>query len=470
MRLSSASCAPTAPILESGSTIPTRAPITNFAKTTARGARDFVYRFFALHPVIAIAVPILALALGCLLFAFCRRTLIALIVILIGVALFLCAGSIGHAQSMTTPVGQPGVLFTRDFLRQEQSLVRRHISEAELSCDTAARLLDSHLVRDGGEELVRGLFRLDSADLLLQGQPDRIAQLKSAALSYARAEEQRKLTQENRALRQQLQNAQERVAMLRLRCTTTNEQDTMLLQVFLAKRASFRIRARAGDTDPTAVLEECRRLASVNKTEADLARLRQQVDVELAQLRRARESNNSTVLSPPATIIVTNVVRTVIEKLVPTPAPPPVTNKVLQYVTNTVIVMTNSSQAPSVGTTGTKAAMTRNETNTAAESDGVVVAEQGGATSEPKMAGSMTALLIGLGILIAIAVTVWMVAAGDRTWVVRMATNGEGASYEVQGSDRLVLGGLPHAEHHAMVNGHPAHPPDLEGGRHPSRG
>ena len=231
MQLSSASCVQNALILKSGSTLQTRSSIANFAKVAGRGARDFFYKLIALHPATAIAAVILAVLLGCFLFAACRRVLIALIVILIAPVVFLCAGSSGSAQTIITPAAQLGVLFTRDFLRQEQSLVARHIRAASENNDAAERLLDGRLVRDASEELVCGLFRLDSADLLLQGQPDQIALLKSAALSYARAEEQRKLTDTYTSLYQQLQAAQERTTMLRRRCAATNEQDSILLQV-----------------------------------------------------------------------------------------------------------------------------------------------------------------------------------------------------------------------------------------------
>jgi hypothetical protein len=341
MRLSSASCPQNAPVLESGSTLPTRSPITNLTKGSVQGARRLLYEFYVLHPVLALAAAtILALVMaGSLFVALCRRTVIALIVALIALALFLCAGAIGHAQTVTTLPGQRGVLFTRDFLRQELSVARRHLSEGERAADTAGRLLDSRLIGDAAEELVRAFCALDAADVIIQGHQDRIAQLKSAPFSYVKSEEQGKLNTAYIALHEQLQNAQERAAMLRQSCTSTNKNETAALQVFMAKRESFRERVRAGNVDPTGVLEECRRLAAVNKTEADLARLKQQVDADMAQLRRAKEDTDRRPQSTPAPVIliVTNEIRTVVEK------PLLLTNEIIKFVTNTErVFLTNS--------------------------------------------------------------------------------------------------------------------------------
>jgi hypothetical protein len=349
MRLSSASCPQNAPVLESGSTLPTRSPITNLTKGSVQGARRLLYEFYVLHPVLALAAAtILALGMaGSLFVALCRRTVIALIVALIALALFLCAGAIGHAQTVTTLPGQRGVLFTRDFLRQELSVARRHLSEGERAADTAGRLLDSRLMGDAAAELVRAFCLLDASDVMSQGYQDRIAQLKSAPFSYVKSEEQGKLSAAYIALREQLQNAQARAAMLRQDCTSTNKNETAALQVFMAKRESFRERARAGNTDPTAVLEECRRLAAVNKTEADLARLKQQVDADMAQLRWAKEDADRRPQSTPTpvTLVLTNEIRTVVEKTLR------LTNEIVRFVTNTErvrVFITNSIMATTV--------------------------------------------------------------------------------------------------------------------------
>jgi hypothetical protein len=334
-------CRPDSPPLAIGERIPTETRVENVARTLA--GRPEMYWILA------------AVALLCLLLALCRRVRGALLLVLLAVVLFLCARSLGHAQTPNPPAGQPGILFSRDWLRREQALIQRHINEAEQNSATATRLLDGRQVRDAGEEIVRTICRLDSADLLLQGEPDRIVQLKSSPFAYAKGEEQRRLTAGYDALRQQLQNAQERAATLQRRCIT-NVQDTSTLQVFLAKRESFRARARAGDNDPATVLEECRRLAAVNKTEVDLASLRRQVDMEVAQLRRARETTSAPIPTAPVTIVVTNEIRTVIEKPVPAPAPPPVTNihfitnveRILVPITNLVQVTNAPSQAAAV--------------------------------------------------------------------------------------------------------------------------
>jgi hypothetical protein len=212
----------------------------------------------------------------------------------------------------------------------------------------------------------------------MEGHLDRVGQLKSSPVAYAKRAEQEKLSASHAALRQQLHGVEERTATLRQRCTAAGARATSVLNAFMVKRENYRARMRLGMSEPNLALDECRRLAvfpvalvangvvnvenvshcrmnadgsvilpdgqtvypdaltkaeanaKETKAAAELARLRrdqEQLQDELSQLRSAQTSGSRP-------IFVTNEVQTVIEKPVPAPAPPPVTNKVIQIVTN----------------------------------------------------------------------------------------------------------------------------------------
>lgn len=224
-----------------------------------------------------------------------------------------------------------GVSYSRDYFSTQQTLVREQITEAMRYNESAGRLLDSNLIPEASSSLIRSIHLLDSADVSLESHLDRVAQLKSSPLAYIKADEQRKLKNSYDVLLQQLETALEKAMALRQRCVSTNDQDTAVLVIFLTKREDFRNRARTGSTDPVAVLEECRRLAAVRKTESEFALLKRKVDIEFLQLRQKREQTNVAPAMPiPQIVVVTNIV----EKRIPIPTRTVITNKVIEYVTN----------------------------------------------------------------------------------------------------------------------------------------
>lgn len=256
-----------------------------------------------------------------------------------------------------------GVTYSREFLRDEQRFCQQTLSEVERELASSSRLLDANL-NGSPESLVRALFLCDLVGIRLEGEPDRIQQLKSS-LGYTRTEEQKRLNASYAELRQQLQIVQLDAAKLSERCKAGSSARTVL-QVFLEKQADYRNLIRAGLADAKTVLAECSRQLIQNgnapqpetKPEADrataieLARMQQeQVELQgqLAQLKR--EQNEAAQRLPaPQIVVITNEVRT--EKLVPvpTPAPPPE----IRYVTNTILATeTNRTEEPAAGKTAT---------------------------------------------------------------------------------------------------------------------
>jgi hypothetical protein len=272
--------------------------------------------------------------------------------------------------------GTPGVTYTRERLRAEQDQARRSSQEAQRSNDAATRLLEAGLVREAADALVRSTFLGDLAEVSLDGYLDRVGQLKGS-LAYSKTEEQKRLAASHTTLRQQVRTVQERAAGLRDRCKSASTASSAVLQAFLVKRENFRTRMRLGLSEPNVALDECRRLAAFplalvangvingenvsrcrlnpdgsvalpdgqtiypdgfptgetsaarEKTAAELAQMRQEQErlhEELSRLRSAKETT--------PTIVVTNELRTIVERPVPTPAPPPVTNTVVRVVTN----------------------------------------------------------------------------------------------------------------------------------------
>ncbi|MDX1952174.1 MAG: hypothetical protein SFY81_08305 [Verrucomicrobiota bacterium] len=260
---------------------------------------------------------------------------------------------------------QNGVFYTREFLKSEQGRSQESLSEIERNLESASRLLDAGLP-GAPEQLVRASFLTDLVGIRLEGEADRISQLKSS-LGYIRGEEQRKLNAVYAILRKQLQTAELRVASLNkqfnTRATTSN-----IVQVFQSKQGEYRNLIRAGLTDVKTVLDDCtRQLAQVKavpqmepsspdvgKTAAEVARLTREqgeLQTQLTALRSAQEAERrKPAVQPPVTLIVTNEVVRTIEKPMPAPAPivitniveksvpittrTVVTNKVIEYVTN----------------------------------------------------------------------------------------------------------------------------------------
>lgn len=152
-----------------------------------------------------------------------------------------------------------GVKYSRNYLRQEQGLVLRCITDADRDCDAASRFLDAGLGPEAGDELVQTLFNLDTADLKMEGELDRIAQLESRPFTYSKTDEQVKMSAECANLRDQIQNDSARAATLSQHCI--QGQTSSALKVYIAKRESYRNRIRNGLSESNIALDECRQLA-----------------------------------------------------------------------------------------------------------------------------------------------------------------------------------------------------------------
>jgi hypothetical protein len=176
MRLSSASCPENAPLLASGSPLPTRAPVSNFTRSTIQGARDCLYEFYALHPAMAIALPILAAGLLlCLLRASFRRKACLI--------LPLCLLPVG-AKSTAADLG-----FTRQALIGEEQQYEERLQKARAEIAAAKDRNAAGLAGLAEAPVVTGLIILDHLQVEMAGHQDRISALRRASLAYNREKE-----------------------------------------------------------------------------------------------------------------------------------------------------------------------------------------------------------------------------------------------------------------------------------------
>ena len=396
-------------------------------------------------------------------------------------------------SALNAAPGQPGVFYTRDFLKDEQRVCSQSLSEVERNLAAASRLLDANL-SSAPEHLVRALFLNDLVGIRLEGQPDRIAQLKSS-FGYTRSEEQRRLSAVYADLRQQLQTAQLDAAKLAERCAAGTNVTT-ILQVFQARQTDYRNLIRAGVTDAKTILEDCNRqliqFAQARKEEPkpqedertrdELARLQQeqtQLQSQLATLRLAQDEAAAQRPLSPQVLVVTNEVR--IETLVPTPAPPPK----IEYVTN-VLVITNQTEVPSQNeavsqtlTATTNVAAVGSTNGAPASVLPPVDLTTSGVTSAPvgadpkakviplpvitKARGPVFALnkttlyVVGL-ILVAGFVWVALIMSGRRAHVLQLAQDGKPLEpFEIGSADDVVvLESVPRVEHRSQVDGQPS--------------
>ena len=393
-----------------------------------------------------------------------------------------------------------GVSYSRDFLRDEQRCCQQTLSEVERELTSASRLLDGNLT-GAPENLVRALFLGDLVGIRLEGQPDRIQQLKSS-LAYTRAEEQKRLNASYADLRQQLQIVQLDAAKLSERCKSASSARTVL-HVFLEKQTDYRNLIRAGLADVKTVLAECNRQLgqSGNATQpetkpetdgataAELARMQQEqaeLQDQLAQLKRDQNEAAQRAATPQI-VVITNEVR--IEKLVPAPASPPE----IRYVTNTILAAgTNRDEDPTSGKTNlavpgqttnlrldnadtteeaggsqqTKGAQERPQFNGAGaiRGAGEPTVKTGAGSPEPvsnprppwtlfKLNG--VALYIAGGIVLIGIVWIGSLALSGRTRVLQLARNGTplGPFTMANTDDVLVLEVDPRVDHRSQADG-----------------
>ncbi len=260
---------------------------------------------------------------------------------------------------LTAAPEQTGVYYSRQFLIDEQSFCSRSLSEVDRNLDDATRLLDANLPGTP-DDLVRALFLGDLVEIRLEGEPDRIARLKWS-FGYVRAQERQEFNAVYAELSQRLQTEEIRAATLCQHCNAATKALTVLRE-YQANQDHFRSLARAGLSDPQAVLDECSRkltqeaqatnaqpkVEDGGKTAAELARVQRQqaeLQAQMADFRRSQQLKPlAPAPSPPRTIFVTNEIVRTIEKPVPTPVFLTKTNTERVFVTNTVVAA--ASQRP----------------------------------------------------------------------------------------------------------------------------
>lgn len=164
-------------------------------------------------------------------------------------------------STATATAASTGIAYSRDHLLGEQNLASRWLTDAGRDSDSAERFLGGGLIREAVEQLALASFQLDRADVCLEGHADRIGSLRSAAFTYVRSDEQRKLSASYSSVLQQVRDAQERITMLHKICGATNTQ-AAALNIYLVKRQDYRSRIRQGLAEGSVVLNELRQLSA----------------------------------------------------------------------------------------------------------------------------------------------------------------------------------------------------------------
>jgi hypothetical protein len=273
----------------------------------------------------------------------------------IAILLVACFGAVSAVAAE-----QSGISYSRDFLKAEQKYAQDLLSDIQRTLENASRLRDAG-VPGAADQLVRALFLSDLVSIRLEGQADRISQLKSS-FGYVRTDEQRKYTSAYTGLRRELQTG-ELSALAMCKQFNAGTNGPTILQIFQTKQGDYRNLIRAGLTDVKTVLDDCsRQLAQVKagppmepkspdagKTAVEVARLTREqgeLQTQLTALRHAQEmERRKPAVQPPVTLIVTNEIVRTIEKSIPAPAPIVITNTERIFITNFVAVTNNPATA-----------------------------------------------------------------------------------------------------------------------------
>jgi hypothetical protein len=417
----------------------TEKEVTNFLRTPTDSAR-----LLAFLSVFIVALPIFA----CLISWLFRKLAPSPVLC----SLLLLAAPIAANAA-------PGrVYYELAGLKEEQRVIQETIAEAQRNLDTASGLFDAHL-SGASEHLVLTFFQSDLAAIRIEGQTDRIAQLKSS-FGRIKSDDQKKLTTVYASLRQQIQSVQLDAAKLSQRVNAATNATTAL-KIFQSRQTDFRNQIRGGFSDPKIVLEECNRhLAAApaanvevkprenGKSATEFAKLQRdqlQLQAQVAELRRATNS-------PPKTIIVTN--ERVVEKLVPAPVPPPE----IRYITNT-LPGTEPTNSPSFKTENDPESSTNQSDSVAATSDG-----NGNGTTPPASASKprpnvalIAAIIGGAAVLCALGWFAYLASLRGRPFVLSLAgISGKTEEIELAAmDDALCLQTPPICESVNNVNGAP---------------
>jgi hypothetical protein len=240
MRLSSASCNPNARVLESGSTLPTRSPITNVAKSTVQSVRDFFYRFRALHPTALIAVGLIAAALVILIALRLIRKVLYCLLVLTALTWALCAAN-------AAPVKRQEV---EAEIREVETLV----TQAEEHAAQARRLAKAGLFLPAQIAGVRAEFACDRtayAETKNLGNVDRLS-------TWTRAETKAVFRSRYHDASQRRARVEDAVADVAPTATKTDER---LIALYLSQREPIKSRIREGKLNDDQLLKDLSALA-----------------------------------------------------------------------------------------------------------------------------------------------------------------------------------------------------------------
>jgi hypothetical protein len=281
LNLSTRFCASNATQLQSGAVIATRTPVENITKPAGQFL-DHATGWIQDHPLEICVGVVGFLLVICLIRGVFRRIGLALIVL--GLAL-------------STASGATGVVYSRSYFVEQQAQVATTLKDAEALLARANRLVEAGVTNEAGEAIVAASLLLDSVEIMLTGYPEKVAQLKAAPLSYARAEEQKRLNTNYSALQDNHHLLDEQATVLRRK----DVGQIGLVREYIHSRELSRAKIKDGVT----------------------------TDILLAELKAAAAS--SPRRDQAVVIVVTN---TVVEKVLPTQVLPPMTNWVTKTRTN----------------------------------------------------------------------------------------------------------------------------------------
>lgn len=209
----------------------------------------------------------------------------------IGLTLIIaaCISSVTSAET--------GVVYTKSYFVGQQAQLRTTLKDAEALLARAGRLGEAGATNDVAEAIVTASLILDSVEITLADFPKKLDQLKTAPLSYSRSEEQKRLLTNYSELVDNYRMLDERATVMR---KETVGQAALAREYIRTHELS---RAKIKDGVTTAIL--------------------------LAELKATTAS--STKGDQALVIVVTN---TVLERMLPAPVLPPITNWVTETRTN----------------------------------------------------------------------------------------------------------------------------------------
>jgi hypothetical protein len=240
MRLSSASCNLNAQVLESGSTLPTRSPITNVAKTTVQSVREFLFREHAKHPAAFVLIASIAALLAVLTALRLFRKVLFCLLILCTLTWALCAANAAPLK--------------RQQVEAEIGEVENFVSQAEEHAARARRLAKAGLFLPAQIAGVRAEFACDRAayaETMNLGNVDRLS-------TWTSAETKTVFRSRYHDASQRRARVEDAVADVAPTATKTDER---LIALYLSQREPIKSRIREGRLNDDQLLKDLSALA-----------------------------------------------------------------------------------------------------------------------------------------------------------------------------------------------------------------